>query len=93
MAEEKKRSGRHALTMEEREKIRMSGVIDVLSFDEEGVMLETTCGLLMLKGTGLHVGKLDLDAGEVTVDGMVDSINYSDGAFGEKHSILKKLFR
>lgn len=93
MAEEKKRSGRHTLTMEEREKIRMSGVIDVLSFDEEGVMLETTCGLLMLKGTGLHVGKLDLDAGEVTVDGMVDSINYSDGAFGEKHSILKKLFR
>ncbi|MBR4015986.1 MAG: sporulation protein YabP [Anaerotignum sp.] len=93
MAEEKKRGGRHTLTMEEREKIRMSGVIDVLSFDEEGVMLETTCGLLMLKGTGLHVGKLDLDAGEVTVDGMVDSINYSDGAFGEKHSILKKLFR
>ncbi len=93
MAEEKKRNGRHTLTMEEREKIRVSGVVEVLSFDEEGVMMETTCGLLMLKGEGLHVGRLDLDAGEVTVDGAIDSIQYSDGTLAEKHSILGKLFR
>lgn len=93
MAEEKRKNGRHTVTVEEREKVRIGGVLEVLSFDEEGVMMETTCGLLMLKGSGLHIGKLDLDAGDVTVDGSVDSILYSDGSFTEKHSILGKLFR
>ncbi|WMI81045.1 sporulation protein YabP [Anaerotignum sp. MB30-C6] len=92
MAEDKKRS-RHTVSMEERERIRMGGVLEVLSFDEEGVMLETECGLMMLKGTGLHMGKLDLDEGEVTIEGLFDSITYSDGALSDKHSFLGKLFR
>ena len=93
MAEDKRKTGRHTLHMEEREKVRIGGVLEVLSFDEEGIMLETTCGMLMLKGAGLHMGKLDLDAGDVTVDGSIDRITYSDGSFTEKHSILGKLFR
>ncbi|MGM9916963.1 sporulation protein YabP [Anaerotignum sp.] len=93
MAEEKKRTGRHTLNMEEREKVRIGGVLEVLSFDEEGIMMETTCGLLMLRGAGMHIGKLDLDAGDVIVDGSIDSITYSDGTLAEKHSILGKLFR
>ena len=56
-------------------------------------MMETACGLLILKGSGMHIGKLDLDSGDVTVDGMIDSITYSDGGFAEKHSILGRLFR
>lgn len=93
MAEEKKKTGRHTLNMDEREKVRIGGVLEVLSFDEEGIMMETTCGLLMLRGAGMHIGKLDLDAGDVIIDGSIDSITYSDGTFTEKHSILGKLFR
>ena len=93
MAEEKRNSGKHTIQMEEREKIRIGGVLEALSFDEEGIMMETTCGLLLLKGQGLHVGRLDLEAGEVTVDGMIQSITYSDGTFTEKHSLFGKLFR
>ena len=93
MAEEKRKNGRHTLQMEERERVRIGGVTEVMSFDEEGIMMETVCGLLMLKGAGLHIGKLDLESGDVTVDGSVDSITYSDGSFTEKHSILGKLFR
>ena len=92
MAEEK-RKGRHTLQIEEREKTKIGGVLEVISFDEEGVMMETTCGLLLLKGSGLHMGKLDLDAGDVLVEGTVENISYSDGGFTEKHSILGKLFR
>ena len=54
MAEEKKRGGHHTLMMEEREKLQIGGVLEVISFDEEGVMMETTCGLLVLKGAELH---------------------------------------
>lgn len=93
MAEEKKKAGRHTLSMEERERIRIGGVLEVLSFDEEGVMMETDCGLLLLKGTGLHIGRLDLDAGEVAVEGGIDSISYADGITAQRHSILGKLFR
>lgn len=95
MAEEKKRSGHHTLMMEEREKLQIGGVLEVLSFDEEGVMMETTCGLLVLKGAELHIGKLDLEEGEVTVNGTIDSIDYSDGsaAGGRTHPLLGKLFR
>lgn len=92
MADEKKRS-RHSITLDEREKIRMSGVLEVLSFDEESVVLETECGMLLLKGTALHMGKLDLDAGEVTVAGMFDSISYADGGMTDKHSFFGRLFR
>ena len=93
MAEEKRKNGRHTLQMEDRERVRIGGVTEVMSFDEEGIMMETACGLLMLKGAGLHIGKLDLDSGDVTVDGTIDSITYADGGFGEKHSLLGKLFR
>lgn len=92
MAEEKKK-GRHTLNMEERERVRIGGVMEVLSFDEDGIMMETTCGLLLLKGAGMHIGKLDLEAGDVVVDGSIDSMTYSDGTLAEKHSILGRLFR
>ena len=93
MAEEKKRRGRHMLVMEERERVRITGVTDVLSFDEEGIMLETDAGLLIIKGEGLHVGMLDLEAGEVTIEGTADSASYADGGGGERRSFLGKLFR
>ena len=95
MAEEKKRGGHDTLMMEEREKLQIGGVLEVISFDEEGVMMETTCGLLVLKGAELHIGKLDLEEGEVTVNGTIDSIDYSDGsAVGDRtHPLLGKLFR
>ena len=93
MAEEKRKNGKHTLYMEEREKVRVSGVLEVMSFDEEGIMMETDCGLLLLKGSGLHMGKLDLEAGDVAVEGSVDSVAYSDGRMAEKQSFLGKLFR
>lgn len=93
MAEEKRKGSRHTVHMEERGKTQIGGVLEVMSFDEEGVMMETDCGMLVLKGSMLHIGKLDLDSGEVTVDGTVDSIYYADGGMGERHSILGKLFR
>ena len=93
MAEEKRKNSRHILHMEEREKVRIGGVVDVMSFDEEGIMMETACGLLLLKGRGLHMGRLDLEEGDVAVEGSIESITYSDGNFAEKQSLFGKLFR
>ena len=83
------------MMIEEPEKLQIGRVLEVISFDEEGVMMETTCGLLVLKGAELHIGKLDLEEGEVTVNGTIDSIDYSDGSAvgGRTHPLLGKLFR
>ena len=93
MAEEKRKNGRHTIQMEERERLSVGGVLEVMSFDEEGIVMETGCGMLLIRGSGLHIGRLDLESGDVTVDGNIDYISYSDSSFSEKHSILSRLFR
>lgn len=95
MADEKKRSSRHSVTMEDRERITITGVKDVLSFDEEGILVDTEQGMLLLRGANLHVGRLDVVEGHVSVDGMVDSLEYSEGGqFAKgKGSFLGRIFK
>ena len=74
----------------------ITGVNDVLSFDEHEILLETEQGMLMIKGQELHVSRLMLDKGEVDIDGRIDSFTYSDvsgNTFGKSESLLSRLFR
>ena len=85
----------HKLMLTNRRTCNISGVNDVLSFDVNEILLETEQGMLMIKGTELHVSRLSLDKGEVDVDGRIDSFTYSEtagyGARGE--SLLARLFK
>lgn len=90
MIEDKKQ--KHTLQMEDREKLQVTGVTEVLAFDEENVMMETYGGLLIIKGQGIHMDRLDLTLGEVAIVGILDSISYSDRVTPEK-TWLSKLFR
>lgn len=96
MAEEKRlmNSG-HSVTMQNREKIMVTGVVDVLSFDEESVVADTDMGMLMIRGANLHVNSLNLDHGELSVDGEVDALEYSDGTGLSKGrgSLFSKIFK
>jgi len=78
-------AGRHNLTLEGRKQCRVSGVLQVISFDEKSILLETCDGILTIKGDGLHVGRLDLERGEADMEGRTDSFAYS-----EKTSLAKK---
>ncbi|MFI3174171.1 MAG: sporulation protein YabP [Bacillota bacterium] len=94
MIEEKKEKRNfHNISLENREKLSISGVSEVLSFDEDSVIMETSFGLLLIKGVGLHMGKLDLMTGEVTVEGIIENIGYSDNISTQKQGIFGKLFR
>ena len=84
MAEERKKDTRHRMILEDRERMSITGVIDVLSFDEESIIAETEKGMLILRGNNMHVGKLNLDEGEVSVDGLIDTIEYSEGGIDRK---------
>ncbi len=93
MAEERKNAKGHLVHMTDRNAIQISGVTDVLSFDEEGVAVDTVCGMLLLKGMGLHVGRLNLEEGEIAVEGQIDAVTYTDGVEQGKQSLFGRLFR
>ena len=56
------------LILENRGKLSISGVLDVLSFDDQVVILETELGLLTVKGENLRINKLSIDTSEVIVE-------------------------
>ena len=66
------------LILENREKLTISGVIDVLSFDDQVVVVETELGLLTVKGENIRINKLSIDTSEVIVEGEISYLAYSD---------------
>ena len=82
------------LILESREKLNISGVLDVLSFDDQIVIVETHLGMLTVKGEDLRINKLNLDSEEVIVDGNIASLCYSDKNM-EKHDsgFFGKIFK
>ncbi len=54
------------------------GVEDVDRFDETGIVMTTSAGVLIITGSNLHIGKLSLEGGELHVDGQIDSLAYED---------------
>ena len=83
------------LILENREKLSISGVLDVLSFDDQIVILETELGLLTVKGENLRINKLSLDTAEVIIDGEIFNLGYSEKELDKKSGggILTKIFK
>lgn len=82
------------LILENREKLSVTGVLDVLSFDDQVVMIETELGLLTCKGENLKINKLNIDVSEAIVEGEISYLSYSDNSKEkESQSILSKIFK
>lgn len=67
----------HSLHMENRQKAALTGVSEVIAFDDTQVILATDQGEAALAGEGLHVTKLMLEEGQLTVEGRIDSLIYT----------------
>ena len=82
------------LVLENRGKLSVSGVNDVLSFDDQVVMVDTELGLLTVKGENIRINKLSLDTAEVIIEGDISSLAYSQNK-QEKSAgtILSKIFK
>ena len=79
------------IVLHARRKLSVSGVEDVERFDEETVVLYTTEGMLVIRGSELHIERLSLDGGELSVEGTVDSLTYEEGE-GKRGSFWSRLF-
>ena len=83
----------HNVIMENRNKLSISGVEDVENFDEQSVVLYTGEGLLTVRGADFHINKLNVDSGEVVIEGEIESLVYSDGGFNRGGGFFAKLFK
>ena len=85
---------RSNLTLENRKKLTLSGVVEVISFDEQKIDLTTKLGNLTVKGEELKMNKLDVQNGDVIIVGSISSMIYN-GKVSKKsnESILSKLFK
>lgn len=67
----------HALTLHDRCSLSVSGVTDVNNFDDVAVVIYTDLGELTVKGHGLHIKQLNVECGDLVVEGEIDSLVYS----------------
>lgn len=85
----------HKLLMNNRKSMTLTGVLDVISFDLREILLETTDGMLTIRGADLHINRLSVEKGELEVEGRVDSLLYSEvtspKVAGEK--LLHRIFK
>ena len=81
----------HRLELVGREHLTVTGVEDVERFDESGIVMSTSAGMLVISGEELHIGKLALDGGELHVDGRIDSVSYEEDTQG-RGGFFSRLF-
>lgn len=91
--EDKKNMNPHNLIMENRGKLTLTGVIDIHSFDDELVLVETQMGILTIKGNDLKMNKLNLDNNELVVEGKITALVYSEGDMSKKGNVFGKIFK
>lgn len=89
MSEINMKQSQHTLKLDNRSALSLSGVNDVQGFDEQTVNLVTDYGVLIVKGTSLHINKLNLDSKEVCIDGNINSLQY----LNTQKNIKSRIFR
>lgn len=80
----------HILTLDNRKLLTLSGVEDVPGFDEQTINVKLCDATLVVKGSGLHISKLNLESGDVVIDGTIGSLQYLGASSG---SLRSRLFR
>ncbi len=84
----------HKVVIDSREKIIITAVEDVDSFNEVEVILLTNHGFITITGEDLHINKLNLDDGQLVVEGKIQSVDYADHEEERtKRGVFSKMFR
>lgn len=68
----------HNVSIADRKSVSLSGVSDVMSFDEGQVTLSTSLGVLTIEGSGMHIQKMNIASGEMVIDGEINGMMYID---------------
>lgn len=82
----------HNVILEDRKRLTVSGVSDVDSFDESAVIVYTEMGTLTVKGSDLHINALNVETGDLAVEGSISSLIYSENG-KTKGSLFSRIFK
>jgi len=82
----------HSLTLSNRSSMQLTGINEVLSFDETLIIMITSCGQLSIAGKGLHMLSLLPQDGRVEISGQICEISYKDHVFRSRR-LLKDIFK
>jgi len=96
MADDKKTTDREHqnITLRDRKKLIITGVHNVDSFNEECVVVDTELGLLVVRGIGMHINKLDVESATLDIEGEIGVLEYLDHTMPQrKGGFLSGLFR
>lgn len=78
----------------DRKRIHITGISEVINFNEEEINLVTTLGGLNIKGENLKMNKLDVNNGEISIMGIINSLTYKNYKnVNKKDSIIERLFK
>ena len=91
--QENDKSKIHDVILKNRKNLSITGVLDVDNFDEETVTTYTDQGELTIKGENLHISKINLDTGDISLDGTITALIYSDNINLRKQGFLSRLFK
>lgn len=83
----------HNVIIENRKRMSITGVHDIDSFNDHGIIVLTELGVLIIKGADLHINKLNVESGDVSIEGEIDSLTYTDINDKKASSIIKNLFK
>ena len=81
-----------SLILENRGRLSVSGVSNIISYDENTVLMETSKGRLQVKGENLHITKLTLETGDASLDGTIDSLVFENSS-DNRNGFFAQLFR
>ena len=91
--QENDKSKIHDVILKNRKNLSITGVLDVDNFDEETVTTYTDQGELTIKGENLHISKINLDTGDISLDGTITALIYSDNMNSGKQGFFSRLFK
>ena len=93
--EEKKKGPEapHQMTLSNRNQLGIDGVVNLGSYDQELILMETSVGVLEVKGEHLHIQQLNLDQGRVVIDGEINSLVYSEAGLKKGKGFLGRLIK
>lgn len=83
----------HKVTIENRERLTVGAVEDVESFDEEKVVILTDMGTMTVSGSDFRINRLNVDDGQLVIEGSIDDIQYSNTASQESGGFFSRLFK
>lgn len=82
----------HSVHIDNRCRVNITGVADIESFNEQEVLLATEAGGLRIEGENLHLSKLNLEDGQIILEGEIIALDYESGT-PEKNGLFSRMFR